>query len=80
MGYKAQPMGSLFYIIEGLQMRNTVFIKDVMLANEMQPVPFNEATEHAACTLSGMTEQTEVSEVGGEAQSRRRSAKQAEEQ
>ena len=31
-------MGLLFYVIEGLQIRNTVFIKNVPLANEMQPV------------------------------------------
>ena len=66
-------MGPLFYIIEGLQIRNTLFIKNVMLANEIRPVPLNRATEHAACTLSGATDQMEASEVGGEAQSRRRS-------
>ena len=79
MGYKPCPMGPLFYIIKGLGTYNTVFIKNVMLANEMRPVPLNGATEHAACMLSSATEQTEVSEVGGEAQSRWRSAKQAEE-
>ena len=79
MGYKACPMGPLFYIIEGLQIRNTLFIKNVMLANEMRPVPLN-GEEHAACTLSRATEQTEKRKVGREVQSRRRSAKQAEEQ
>ena len=49
-----------------------------MLANEMRPIPLNRATEHAACTLSSATEQMEVSKVGGEAQSKWTSAKQAE--
>ena len=79
MGYKPRLMGPLFYIIEGLQTHNTVFIKNVTLANEMQPVPLNGTTEYAACTLSRATEQMEVSEVGREAQSKRKSAKQMEE-
>ena len=60
-------MGPLFYIIEGLQIRNILFINNVMLANEMRPVPLNRATEHAACMLSRATEQTEKHKVGGEA-------------
>ena len=73
MGYKACLMSPLFYIIEGLQIHNTLFIKNVMLANEMRPVPLNGATEHAACTLSRATEQMEKRKVVREAQSRQRS-------
>ena len=70
MGCKALLMGPLFNIIEGLQIRNILFFKNVMLANEIRPIPVNRAIEHAGCTLSRATEQTEVSR---EAQSRQRS-------
>ena len=58
MGYKARPMGPVFYIIEGLQICNTLFIKNITLANEMRPVSCYRATEH------GVTEQTENCKVG----------------
>ena len=56
MGYKARPMGPLFYIIEGLRIRNTLFIKNITLANAIRPVPLNGAIEHVGCTLSGAIE------------------------
>ena len=44
MSNKARLMGPLFYIIEGLQIRNTLFIKTVTLANEILSVPLNGIT------------------------------------
>ena len=67
MGYKACLMGPQFYIIEGLQIRNTLFIKKVTLANEIRPVPLNGAIEHVGCTFSGAIELTEKHKVSGEA-------------